>query len=168
MEKAFFARKAVNVDELKRLADTGKNEYYFVVEKVVELSTEEYEVFQNNLKYDYEFIFDNMNTTYIDDKGIWHTILIKSKESIDGICCNAEGYAYCRYGAYIPDCSIYISNPISNLVKRQILNIRDEGKFNMFDINGVKKEALKKGFHELVTFLEEHRGEYSRFILTGD
>jgi len=167
MEKAFFTRKAVNIEKLKKRTGPEEQKHYFVIEKVVELSTEDYVDFQDNLMDDFEFIFDNMNTTFIDNNGIWHTILIKSKDSIDGICCNAEGYAYCRYGAYIPDCSIYTSYPLSDLVKGQILAIRDKGEYNMFDVNGIQREALKRGFHELVIFLEEHRGEYSKFILYG-
>jgi hypothetical protein len=53
------------------------------------------------------------------------------------------------------------------IVKDQILAIRDTGETNMFDVNKVMQIALRKGFHELVIFLTEHRAEYASFILTG-
>ena len=55
-------------------------------------------------------------------------------------------------------------NPV---VKEQILAVRDTGETNMFDVNKVMQIALRKGFHELVIFLTEHRAEYASFILTG-
>ena len=52
-------------------------------------------------------------------------------------------------------------------VKEQILAIRDTGLTNMFDIPMVQRLAYERDFFELVTYLEEHRKEYVRFILTG-
>jgi hypothetical protein len=56
---------------------------------------------------------------------------------------------------------------MESAVKEQILAVRDTGETNMFDVNTVMQIALRKGFHELVVFLTEHRAEYARFILTG-
>ena len=53
-------------------------------------------------------------------------------------------------------------------VYEQILAIRADSKYNMFDTIAVQREAYEKGYHELVIFLEEHRKEYVQFILTGD
>lgn len=52
-------------------------------------------------------------------------------------------------------------------VKEQILAIRDTAEVNMFDIRKVQRIANREGFYELATYLEEHRSEYIRFILTG-
>lgn len=41
----------------------------------------------------------------------------------------------------------------------QILNIRNGGKYNMFDINGVQREAYELGYFELVVFISEQRVE---------
>lgn len=57
---------------------------------------------------------------------------------------------------------------ISDKVVEQILSIRKDGKFNMFDILNIQWEAYSKGFYELVCFLEEHKEEYFNFILTGN
>ena len=53
-------------------------------------------------------------------------------------------------------------------VKEQILAIRDTGLTNMFDLPVVQRLAYERDFFELATFLEEHRSEYVRFILTGE
>ena len=53
-------------------------------------------------------------------------------------------------------------------VKEQILAIRNTGLTNMFDIPMVQRLAYERDFFELVTYLEEHRKEYVRFILTGE
>ena len=53
-------------------------------------------------------------------------------------------------------------------IKEQILAIRDTGFTNMFDVNMVQRIAYEREFYELVTYLEEHRKEYIRFILTGE
>ena len=54
------------------------------------------------------------------------------------------------------------------IVKKQILAIRDTGRTNMFDVNMVQFLAKEYGYYELVMYLEEHRKEYVRFILTGE
>lgn len=56
---------------------------------------------------------------------------------------------------------------ISDIVVEQILLIRDTGKYNMFDIPSIQKEAYDKGCHELVAFLREDRKAYAEFIMTG-
>ena len=50
----------------------------------------------------------------------------------------------------------------------QIMDIRDSGRGNMFDIPAVQRMAFEMGFYELVCFIEEDRAAYIRFILTGE
>ena len=50
----------------------------------------------------------------------------------------------------------------------QIMDIRDSGRVNMFDVPGVQRIAFEIGFYELVCFIEEDRAAYVRFILTGE
>ncbi len=52
-------------------------------------------------------------------------------------------------------------------IKEQILAIRDTGLTNMFDTRMVQRIAFDMDFFELITFLEEHKDKYVRFILTG-
>lgn len=53
-------------------------------------------------------------------------------------------------------------------VKEQILAVRETGLTNMFDTLAVQHIAHEKSFFELVVFIEEHKDEYARFILTGE
>lgn len=53
-------------------------------------------------------------------------------------------------------------------VKAQILAVRDAGLTNMFATRAVQRIAFDMDFFELVTFLEEHKDKYVRFILTGE
>ena len=53
-------------------------------------------------------------------------------------------------------------------IKEQILAIRATGRTNMFDVPMVQYIANEMHFYELVVYLEEHRKEYTHFILTGE
>ena len=53
-------------------------------------------------------------------------------------------------------------------IREQILAIRDTGLTNMFDINTVQRLAYEFEFVDLVMFIEEHKPEYVKFILTGE
>ncbi len=54
------------------------------------------------------------------------------------------------------------------IVKEQIMSIRETGITNMFDLPVVQRVAYESGFFELVVFLEEHPKEYVHFIITGE
>ena len=57
---------------------------------------------------------------------------------------------------------------MTEVIKKQILDIRDSGETNMFDISRVKIISLRKGYFELLVFLENNPNAYVRFILTGE
>lgn len=57
---------------------------------------------------------------------------------------------------------------MTQTIKEQILAIRDTGLTNMFNVNMVQRLAYERDFYELVTYLEDHRKEYVRFILIGE
>ena len=57
---------------------------------------------------------------------------------------------------------------MNNLIKEQILIIRDTGLTNMFDVRMVQKLAFERNLYELVIYLEENEPEYFRFILYGE
>ncbi len=57
---------------------------------------------------------------------------------------------------------------MTDKVKEQILEIRDTGLTNMFDVNTVQRLAYERDLYELVVYLEENRKEYVHFILTGE
>ena len=53
-------------------------------------------------------------------------------------------------------------------IKNQIFTIRDTGLTNMFDLSAVQRIAYEMDFYELVSFLDEDKAKYVRFILTGE
>ncbi len=57
---------------------------------------------------------------------------------------------------------------MNETIRMQILAIRESGVTNMFDLPRVRQEAYTRGFHELVIYLNDHKAEYVRFILTGE
>lgn len=57
---------------------------------------------------------------------------------------------------------------MNETVKEQILAVRETGLTNMFDLNAVQRIAYDMDFFELVTFIEENKAAYVRFILTGE
>ena len=57
---------------------------------------------------------------------------------------------------------------MSEIVKEQILAIRETGITNMFDLPVVQRLAYERDFFDLVVFLEEHPKECVHFILTGE
>lgn len=57
---------------------------------------------------------------------------------------------------------------MTEMIRNQILAIRDTGLTNMFDVHMVQRLAFDQNYFELVNFLEEHRKEYVQFILYGD
>lgn len=57
---------------------------------------------------------------------------------------------------------------MEEIIREQIMAVRDSGETNMLDIRAVQVIANREEFYDLVIYLEEHRREYVRFILTGN
>jgi hypothetical protein len=57
---------------------------------------------------------------------------------------------------------------MTEIVKEQILTIRETGITNMFDLPAVQRLAYERNFFDLVIYIEEHPKEYAHFILTGE
>ena len=53
------------------------------------------------------------------------------------------------------------------IIKEQIVAIRDSGETNMFDQRKVMEIANQMDFYELFCFVVEHPNDYSQFIITG-
>ena len=56
---------------------------------------------------------------------------------------------------------------ISGSLKEQILQVRDTGMVNMFDVKGVREVAEALDLDELVEYLDNGAEGYARFILYG-
>ena len=57
---------------------------------------------------------------------------------------------------------------MTEVVKEQILAIRETGISNMFDLTMVQRLAYERDFFDLVVYIEEHPKEYAHFIMTGE
>jgi len=97
--KAVFVRKAVGLKDLKEEACSGAKPEPFVIEKVIELESEEYQAFSENLLSDYQFISDNLELMRKDSKGVYHCLLIKEKDGKEAILTESDGFGYSRYSA---------------------------------------------------------------------
>ena len=53
-------------------------------------------------------------------------------------------------------------------IRDQILAVRDTGRTNMFDVNAVQRIAFEMDLYELVAWIDDHKKEYTSFILYGD
>jgi len=96
-----FHRKPSDLNELKsyrsdREADT------FKIEKVVELSSEQFDFFTRNLISDFPFIAENRDCMLYDG-ACWHCLLVRSPGISESILVESEGYGYARYCAFVPD-----------------------------------------------------------------
>lgn len=52
-------------------------------------------------------------------------------------------------------------------IRQQILQIRNTGEVNMFDIENVKRLAYYYNYHDLIDYLTTGRAGYVNLILTG-
>jgi hypothetical protein len=57
---------------------------------------------------------------------------------------------------------------VTDLLKSQIEQVRRGGKANMLDVCAVQYAANEEKLYELVVFIEEHRKEYARYVMTGE
>lgn len=59
---------------------------------------------------------------------------------------------------------------MTRTIRRQILKVRDDGRINMLDVNGVMWVANDLQLYDLVVYLgdKENRKEYWHFIMTGE
>jgi len=54
-----------------------------------------------------------------------------------------------------------------NVIRDQILSIRDSGVVNMFDVRAVEQIAEEKGFAELCAYMKNDKAGYLNFIFNG-
>jgi hypothetical protein len=52
-------------------------------------------------------------------------------------------------------------------IRQQVLQIRNTGEVNMFDVENVKRLAYYYNCHDLIDYLTTDRASYVNLILTG-
>lgn len=100
---AEFYRMPVNWRELKEDPFPG-DRWKVQVERVVELTQDDFEEFRENLCEYRRFIETHGQCAYFDEEeNCAHCLLVTTSEQKEGILVEAEGFSYARYAAYIPD-----------------------------------------------------------------
>ncbi|MFA5467243.1 MAG: DUF6329 domain-containing protein [Candidatus Izemoplasmatales bacterium] len=74
----------------------------FIIEKTVNLNKIQFESFIRAPFQDYDFIVENIESMYCDNKGVYHCIFVTSEDFDFGILIESEGYHHARYAAYLP------------------------------------------------------------------
>lgn len=102
-QKAAFVFKPICLEELKL---PFEHHLPFIVRRLVEVTPEQFDGIGNRLQEHYRFLVDNGDAMFFDsDRQRMECILLTTPERKEGILLEAEGYAYARYAAYVPDCS---------------------------------------------------------------
>lgn len=102
---AEFYRKPADEKELTDSLVPGEK-WKVQIEKIVELSQDEFISFVDELYGYYRFIYDNGGYMYFDEEeNCAHCLLVRTPERKEGILVESEGFSYVRYGAYVPDCN---------------------------------------------------------------
>ena len=74
----------------------------FVIEKAVELPTEQFEKMLRRPMDDQAFLSENAELMRQDGNGVYHCLLVTGEGRPDGLLVESEGYSYARYAAYVP------------------------------------------------------------------
>ena len=74
-----------------------------VIEKMVELSKQDYLQFSDNLLDAQDFIVENKDCMYEEKNGRNHCLLVLGEGMDDGILVQAEGCSYARFAASLPN-----------------------------------------------------------------
>jgi len=73
-----------------------------VVEKIIELTGEQFDLFSKGLLKDQGFIKENNHLMRFGEDGAYHCLLVTGEGRDDGILIQSEGSDYARYSSHIP------------------------------------------------------------------
>lgn len=73
-----------------------------IVKKVC-LSAGEFENFLRNPLEDLPCVVENKDAMHVDERGVYHCLLVTGEGRREGVLVEAEGYGYARYASYVPD-----------------------------------------------------------------
>ena len=96
-----FCYKACCLRELKDIKDDEPLRVQ--VEKVIELTQEQYRHFSAHLLEDMPFIAANRDLAGRDPQGVTRCLLVTTRSIRGGVLVNSEGHDYARYAADIRD-----------------------------------------------------------------
>lgn len=97
-----FHKKTGSLDEILRLPRNREDDR-FVVEKIVELSSKDFDRFAKNLLAPMPFLPFGDDTYKMLDDGAWHCLLVHDAEKNRGMLVDSSGFDYARYAAFVQD-----------------------------------------------------------------
>lgn len=121
------------------------------IEKVVELTREEFHNFKNNLLSNYDFIKENNDSMYVDRWGITHCLLVLGDDYEEGILVDSQGSSYARYSALLPNARSFIEQQMGQKTKMTLWQLMSCG---LEDVHLVDVDEE----HELATIVELNQG----------
>lgn len=86
-----------------RCKESEYEEQSCVVEKIIELSADEFEFFRRNMLEHFDFIKENSDLMYQKADRVNHCLLVLGKDQDDGILVESEGWSYAKYTAFVPN-----------------------------------------------------------------
>lgn len=107
------------MEQLKAIFER-KPEYFksvsVEVERVIRISGDELDELFQKPYLAYDFIKRHIDDMYVDEKDVYHAILVMSNERVDGLLIESEGAEYARYASYVPCAAIAASPFLAELV----------------------------------------------------
>lgn len=112
--------------KINAVINRKENEYITsncIVEKVIELKENQFEMFRENMLSDYKFIDQNKEHMYVDENNMYHCLLVLGENQNDGILIESEGSSYARYSSFIPNARQLVNQEmkIENYNSRKII-----------------------------------------------
>lgn len=89
-----------------------------VIEKIVELPSEEYNFFKMHPLQESAFIAENTDLMYRDPNAVYHCLLVLGEGCSDGVMIEAEGYPYARYSSFVPGAREFVSMRLEQLASQ--------------------------------------------------
>lgn len=77
----------------------------FEIAKTIQLPAAQFQSLLVAPLRDYDFIKEHTDLMYCDENHVFHCLLLTGEGRNDGLLVEAEGSAYCRYAAYVPNIS---------------------------------------------------------------
>lgn len=101
IETIEFFRKASTLEELQDGTAGDDSKTHFHVEKIIELTTAEYNHFTMNLLQNHSFLENNKNLMHYGEDDFRHCLFVTTGTQVDGILVDSSGYSHARYAAYV-------------------------------------------------------------------
>ncbi len=75
----------------------------FTIKKSIRLPAEQFEQMLRKPLAEQLFLSDNVDLMWVDDKGVYHCLLVTGEGHSDGLLVESEGYSYARYASYVSE-----------------------------------------------------------------